>query len=187
MLKLVFPFLFFLISNLSFATGRFDTIDMQGLDITYLEQLVKRKIDSIRQLHGRQALIREQRLNRAAADQARYLDRNNKVGHMQVSLEKRNVAKRVKYYGVHWFRYLGENVLWKHPERLLVWNKAKRKYEPRFFYTYDRLAESIVRAWVKSKSHYHTMLIPQFEYTGLAISFDERKAELICVQVFAEF
>jgi uncharacterized protein YkwD len=176
-----------LIWEMSFATGKYDTIDMQGLDIDYLELLVKRKIDSIRVIHGRQSLVFEERLNHAARDQARYLKRNNKVGHKQVSFEKRDVAKRAKYYGVHRFRKLGENVLWKHPERLLVWDKQSRKYKPRFFYTYERLASSIVKAWVNSKSHYHTLLQPAFKYTGLAIAFDERKKELFCVQVFADF
>lgn len=164
-----------------------DSVDVYQLDLYYLTDLVKVKIDSIRISKGLSPLSWDMRLENAARDHAEYLDRRKIISHYQVSMSKKNVLKRAVYYGASKVKMVGENVLWKHLARLKRWDYDAEKYREYFFYTYPQLAQSIVRAWINSPRHFRTLLTPSFDYTGLAIVFDSNKKELVAVQVFADF
>lgn len=164
-----------------------DTISFSRLDIGFLEALVKTKIDSVRLLAGRQPLFFDATLAAAARDHARYLQVHKRVSHYQRSAEKRSVMDRVRYYGATGLEKVGENVLWKHPARLKQWDARTRRYQERFYYTYESMADAIVEAWMESPDHKHTLLIPDFRYTALAIQVDPATSDLTVVQVFAAY
>jgi len=179
-----FCFLFLSLLPLKAQTSR-DTVDFDNPDISLIESLVREKVDSIRLCHHLNALRYDFVLNKAAEDHAFYLMARQEVSHYQRFYKKHDVMQRLHYFGAENLTLAGENVLWQHPRRLLRWNKKKKKYIARFFYTYDSLAASIVTAWVKSPSHYRNLLKPGYTTTAVAVAFDNRKKELTCVQVFA--
>ncbi len=167
------------------AQSPFDTVDFAHPDISLIESLVSEKVDSLRLCHGLNALRYDFVLNKAAEDHAFYLMARKELSHYQRFYKKQDVMQRLLYFGAKDLTLAGENLLWQHPARLLKWNKKKKKYIPRFFYTYDSLADSIVAAWVKSPSHYRNLIRPAYTTTAVAVAFDSRKKELTCVQVFA--
>ncbi len=177
-------FLFLSLLSLKAQSPR-DTVDFDNPDISLIENLVREKIDSLRLCQHLRPLRYDFILNKAAEDQAFYLMTRNKISHYQGHYKKHDVLQRLRFFGAENLTLAGENLLWQHPGRLLHWSKMKRKYVPRFFYTYDSLAAAIVAAWVKSPGHYRNLLMPEYNRTAVAIAFDMRRKNLICVQVFA--
>lgn len=164
-----------------------DTIDFNRVHVAFLEHLVKEKIDSLRIANGRWALSYDPILRRAALDHARYLARRGRPGHYQRVPQKQDVLQRVQYYGGQHLDKVGENVLWKRPARLWQWDKARHRYIAHYFYTYNQMANAIVRAWMSSQSHYATMMIGGFTHTGLAIHCHPDTKEIMVVQVFGQY
>ncbi len=164
-----------------------DTVDFDHVQVHYLEQLVKQKIDSLRQAEGRFPLFHDPILQDAARDHVRYLSIHGQNSHYQRIPDKYNVLDRVEYYGGRQLVKVGENVLWKRPARLHRWNDRLKRYETHYFYTYRSLADAIVKAWVQSRRHWNTLQIPQFKYTAVAIHIAPESHEIRVVQVFAQY
>ncbi len=184
-MRFYFLFLLFLSLLPLKAQSPRDTVDFDNPDISLIESLVREKVDSLRLSRHLNALRYDFVLNKAAEDHAFYLMARQEVSHYQRFYKKHDVMQRLLYFGAENLTLAGENVLWQHPRRLLHWDKNRKKYIARFFYTYDSLAASIVAAWVKSPSHYRNLLKPGYTTTAVAVAFDNRKKELTCVQVFA--
>lgn len=164
-----------------------DTIDFTHVQVDYLSHLVKIKVDSLREKQGLQPLQTDPILQSAANDHVHYLAENAVNSHYQPYPHKTDVLKRVVYYGGHHLVKVGENVLWKRPARHRIWDNKQQRYNAHYYYTYNTMANAIVRAWVQSPSHWATLQIPTFSGTGIAIHVDETTKIIRAVQVFAQY
>ncbi len=161
-------------------------VNFEDPDISLIENLIREKIDSIRLAHHLRPLRYNFSLNKAAEDHAFYLMARHEVSHYQSFYKKHDVRQRLLYFGAENLGLAGENVLWQHPRRLRKWNPLRKQYEVLFNYTYQSLAGAMVEAWVASPSHYRNILRSRYNTTAVAVAFDTRKKEFLCVQVFAE-
>ena len=164
-----------------------DSINFDQVNVPYLEKLVKFKIDSIRHSLGLNSLQTDITLYKAARDHAIYLKNRRTIGHFQNNHVKKTAFKRAMYYGADQLKAVGENVAWNAVERLAEHNKRTGKTSYRYFYTYDRLANALVEAWLTSLPHYQTLKRKDFDYTAVSIAYDQVRKEFTCVQVFAEY
>src|SRR5687767_8218092 len=134
MKKLIIYFLLLLLtanSNL-FAIKPSDTLDVNRVNIPFLESLVKRKIDTIRIELGLNPLEINTELYKAAKDQAEYIVRTGEFSHSQPAGNKRGAMDRVVYYGGgEKLKMVGENLVWKHLERWCIRNSRTRTVEYR--------------------------------------------------------
>lgn len=165
-----------------------DSIDFEKVDLPFLELLVKNKVDSIRQNFGLSILKKDDVLYKAAMDQAVYLKNRRKIGHFQQAGDNRkNAFSRAQYYGATDLKVVGENVAWNHLERKEHKDPSTGDPILVYPYTYNKLADELVLAWIQSETHYQNLQTEEYQYTGVAIVFDKLQMEFTCVQVFAGY
>ena len=162
-----------------------DSIDFEAVKIEFLEQLIKHKVDSIREVLDLNVLKQEVILQKAAADHAEYLKKSGELSHYQDFKLKHTPLDRVLYYGAGPDISVGENVAWNAVDRQTIINRQTGEKKIRFFYTYDRLADNILQGWLESPAHYEVLTKPEFKITALAIAYDQKLKEFYTVQVFA--
>ena len=182
-----FLLILFLLGNIPNLSAQSDSVDFENLNIPMLENLVKERIDSIRIQYGLSILKPDNILYKAALDHAVYLKNRRMIGHEQSSEEKRNAFKRAKYYGAENVKVVGENVAFDRVARVENYNKQTRETEYEYHYTYAQLADDIVEAWLQSETHFTNLKTPEYKFTGVAIVYDKRHKDFMCVQVFADY
>lgn len=156
-----------------------------NLNILYLDQLVKEGIDSVRTANGLLPLRNDSVLFVAAQDHADYLNRNKMLSHFEEDIpEKHAPADRVRFHGGADFSGVGENVETNYLLTPLKLKYAPSGSSPAVYSTYGELANGIVLGWVHSPPHYKNILTAEYEYTGVAVSYNPEDNSVRAVQVF---
>lgn len=168
--------------HVSHAQSPDDKIDLENLNIQYLEHLTKIGIDSVRIAHGLTTLCNDTILYNAAQYHAYYLTEKRILSHYQNDREATKTPMlRAQVFGAE--RYaVGENVAKTYIDKPLRDKKGNKSINR----TYRQTANSLVTGWVNSPPHYANMITPDWQVTGLAISIDPEKKEVKGVQKFGK-
>lgn len=157
------------------------TINPDSLNATFLEALIKLKIDSVRLIYKKKALIENDTLKNAATDQVNYIKEKKVLTHFQAgNSSKYSVSNRVEYYGLK-NKYVGENIAYTY-----ILTKIRDKKSGIYTNsTYQELADDIVGLWVKSKGHLKNIISDNFTETAVAVSYDKKYKLVYAGQTFS--
>jgi hypothetical protein len=151
-----------------------------------IEHLTKTKIDSLRTSLGLTKLYNDSILYLAARDHAGYL-RKRELSHFQPIFEKKKTPQlRAEYYGAENYD-VGENVARTIANKSISHKIKNTKNETITFQTntYERAAHSLLISWINSPPHYANMITPEYDVTGLSVSYDSTTQSITAVQKFA--
>jgi uncharacterized protein YkwD len=154
-------------------------IDPENFDAKRLEHYTKKMIDSVRQKQGLKPLFNDSILYLAAKDHAQYLREKPQIGHGQENERKATSQKRIGFYGGD-FWGTGENVARIFVHRWMILASGKTGQVR----TYRQAAFELTQNWAKSPLHYRNMTHPDFDITGLAISYNPNNDAVSAVQTF---
>lgn len=157
------------------------TLDPQKFDAALLEDLILKRVDSLRKVHKKAPYGKDPILQKAAVDHAAYLAKKGTLTHFQEKGKRYNPQDRVIYYGGKGY-YAGENAA-EHPVQVLL-HKIKGQRFDRVT-TYEQSAELFVLQWATSKPHMENLMRDSYELTGLAVSLDKKSGRIYAVQVFS--
>lgn len=173
--------LLLLIGIRSFAQSPDDPLPVSGINIKYLEHLVKTGVDSVRIAHNLPPLRNDIWLYKAATLHAAYMDSVNKLTHDEPGFKNRFApSDRVLYCGGTDFSGVGENCLYTFAHTPL-----KDKHENVYVNdTYGQMAHNMVNSWVNSPGHYRNIITPGYEFTGVAVAINPKTGKYYAAQVF---
>lgn len=122
-------------------------------------------------------------LDKAAFDQAQYLNQKGRLTHDQNNRKKATPYKRVQFYGGT-YTIVGENCI-----EIFLNTPIKTKYErkPVTVTTEKEIAEALFQGWKHSPEHYKNMITPEYRDAGLGYAFNETTNQFYCTQVFGGF
>ena len=171
----------FLLPQVGFSQDPNDKINPNNFNSELLSQLITNKINGTRDSLGIQTLTEAEPLNKAAEHHAEYLKNTGKLSHKEKNRKYSSPAKRVKQFGGE-FKAVAENVAFVSagPTKI-TGNKKEFTYN-----TYNEVAKTFVRNWIKSPGHYKNISDPEMNKTGVAVSYDPKKNLVYAVQVFSE-
>jgi len=159
-------------------------IDYNNIDYTYLEQLIKIGIDSLRHEKKLNSLTNDSILYLASKDHAAYFLKNGYTGHFQNdNPEKKTPHQRIQFYGGDYLM-TAENVAKSFlfvPLRSSVHTGSTIEVND-----YKDAALEFVQGWRDSKGHYKNIITPDFNITGVAVSYDPKTQALYAVQTFGK-
>lgn len=157
-----------------------DTINPESFDQALVQLLLRSGIDSLRAAAGKTSLENDSILTAAATDHATYLVTSRWIGHTQPNPEKKNVNKRVEFFGGK--NYLcGENVAASYALELMEDKQTRRLYHN---YTYQDLADEFISLWQNSPPHYQNLLNNLYSCTGISVVINPLTNRVTAVQVF---
>ena len=170
-----------------FSQSPLDEINVENVNVKYLEHLVKTEIDSVRQSKGLLPLFNDSILYLAAQNQANYLTDKNSLGHFQPeNKDKKSPADRVKFFGGKDFISTGENAILVFVHTPYNAHTSKKgSFSTRTINTYQQAAYDIMIGWVNSPGHYANIITKEYKTTGLALVFDKTTKAIRAIQVFA--
>ena len=189
MYKRIALFSFLLVSHMiGFGQEPIDQIVPESLNLKYLEHLVKMKIDSVRNEYNCDPLINDSILYIAAAHHAAFMQENRRLTHYEDEEGQFNSPQdRVTFYGAPHY-LVGENVIKTNANALVKSKVEKTLFGKgyRFFdtNTYRGLADNIISGWVNSKGHFENIITPEYQITGLAITYED--GQIYACQKFAQ-
>lgn len=174
--------LFLLLYHSSFVTAQTENskIKTDSLNVSFLEALIKTRIDSVRKVNKVQPLVSNDTLDKAANDQATYMMKKKNLTHLQDNANKKDVDDRIKYYGME-NSAVGENIAFTY----IYTPIAKNKKSTYINTTYKETANDIVNLWVNSEGHFENMTDSNYYYTAVAVSYDKKLKRIYAVQVFS--
>ncbi|MGD1847616.1 MAG: CAP domain-containing protein [Salibacteraceae bacterium] len=159
-----------------------DRINVKDLNYPYLEHLVKVGIDSVRQRYDCSPLVNDSILFVAAGHHSDYMQDRSRLSHFEKDApDLRTPQLRVFYFGGKQYLLVGENVL-STPVGTSIAGKKGRVFDGA---TYGGLAASMVNGWVNSPEHFQNIITPEFQLTGVALSYSAKDNTLYACQKFA--
>jgi len=170
----------FLLPILFCSFSKSDSIDISNFDSKKLEDIVFEKVNKLRIKKGKQALLKNDILKKAAQNQADYLLSKRKLTHNQRNRSRRTPMKRVNFYQGD-FSIVGENIASTHVLKRVSSPKSRRIVVLK---TYEELGEFLFQLWKNSKSHYENLLDNSYSYTGISFSINTNTNRVCSVQVF---
>ncbi len=148
----------------------------------YLEALLKERIDSLRAEKGLDPLVRDSALEMAAANHAAYLLETRNTGHLQEeNPAMRTPQQRILHFGGD-YDITAENVIQSFlfiPVGSFHRGRQITKLED-----YDEAAKELAEGWRNSPGHYHNIILPEVNVTGIAVSYDPYSHQVFAVQTF---
>lgn len=183
MRKFIYISVYFLLTANVFAQNPSDKIDLNNLNVKYLEHLIKVGIDSVREVHKLKPVMNDSILYVASNYHAGYLMEKDILSHYQEDRpEFYSPQNRAEMFGA--VGYLtGENVAQTYVHKPVV-NKKTGKES--VLHTYKETALNFVDAWVHSPPHYKNIITPDWQITGVAISVDPDRNFIKAVQMFGK-
>lgn len=180
MKHLLFLTIIFVLYEYAYSQRAFDP---STADLTYLEHLVKIKVDEVRAKYNCTSLINDSVLYAASAHHAAYMESKGKLSHEEMdSVLTRTPQLRAEYFGAGKDYSVGENVLYT-TYHATVKGKKGEIFDT---HSYEGLADAIVNGWVNSPGHFKNMITPEYQVTGLAITIDPEKKRIYACQKFAK-
>ena len=158
------------------------SIERGMVDTDYLEALLKERIDSLRAQKGLEALARDSALDLAAENHATYILETGNIGHIQEEHpQMRTPRKRILHFG-NYYQITAENVIQSYLF-IPVLSSFRGKYLTELT-DYHAVAAELAEGWRNSPGHYHNIVLPELNVTGMAVSYDNFTHEVFAVQTF---
>jgi len=159
-------------------------IDYKNIDYPYLEHLIEIGINGLRAEKKLSPLSNDSILYLAAENHSSYLLKTNNTGHTQPeNPEWETPHKRILYYGG---KYLStaENVAKTY--LFLPVSDPKKPYNTEMLRDYQSVAKSLAEGWKNSPGHYKNIINPEFNITGVSVSYNKQTQALYAVQTFGK-
>jgi uncharacterized protein YkwD len=158
-----------------------DKLSPSGLNIKFIEHLIKEKIDEVRIRHDLKPLYNDSILYVAAKHHAEYLFNKKQLSHFEPeNTTTETPQKRAEHFGA--INYLvGENVA----QTAMLLNLKSKKGKIYSNSTYDELAADFIQLWVNSPGHFKNIITSAYNSTGLAVYYSAEDSVIYAVQKFA--
>ena len=155
--------------------------DDNNPNIKYLEHLIKKGVDEVRENLGLKPLVNDSILYLTAVDQSQFLKGFGRLTHYQTQNQsKRTPQLRADFYGAKNYN-VGENIALTSYGTSATTSTGEEISTK----TYGGIAKSLVTGWVNSPGHYANIITPEYEVTGLSVSIDKEKGIVYACQNFA--
>ncbi len=173
--------LFLLLASTDFlqAQSESNDVNLAAPDKKRLEVSTYNAVNKLRLDKKLPILLWDEVLYRAAIDHAQYLIRESKISHFQTTKGKKTPAERVKIHGGSVYTITGENIV-----AVTLGTQIDNKGINQSTVTYEAAAATMAALWKNSPGHYKNIISKSYNYTALAVSYDNRSQRLIAVQVF---
>lgn len=148
-------------------------------ELKIVEELVYKKIDSLRAKKKLSGLIKNQYLVKAALLHVEWMVEKNKFSHFQNKSKTKTPQNRVKLVGGN-DSFVGENIAYT-LFNLEMTNKKGQQYTNT---TYEAIANELVLMWRNSKGHYKNIITKEYRTTGIGLAVDFENNKVYAVQVF---
>ncbi len=156
-------------------------IDIENFNHNYLEHLIKTGIDSLRTSEGLQPLQNDSILYNASRDHALYMKGTNILDHTQKdNPQKETPHQRIVLYGGN-FSMTAENIAFTY-----IYLPLASEGSPSVIIVtdYKDLAAYFVQGWKNSPGHYRNIMRPEYNRTGVAVSYNPLTQIVFGVQKF---
>lgn len=145
----------------------------QNVDLDKIDAKLLDKINAVRVKNKCSILKRDENLDKAATNQAKYIASNDVLDHVQNGNSKtKGPLDRVKFFSEDKYVNVAENLLFT--------------TFPNETIDYEVLAEKMKSLWVKSPSHYKNIKNGEYNYTGFGFALNKSKTKIYAVQVFGK-
>lgn len=172
--------IYFAFSILFILESHSQEISSNSFNRKLLEQLIKTKIDSVRNKNKKGDLLNDSILYLAANHHANYLLENNTLSHTEKNGKQKTPQARAEFFGAK--NYLvGENVAFTY----MKVNVKDKKGKFHINKTYEDLANDFVDMWIHSQGHFNNIVHSDYTLTAVAIAFNEKTNKVYAVQNFA--
>ncbi len=148
-------------------------------ELKIVEDLVYKKIDSLRAKKKISGLIKNQYLVKAALSHVDWMVEKGKFSHIQNKSKTKTPQNRVKLVGGN-DSFVGENIAYTLFD-IEMTNKKGQQYINK---SYEAVANDLVQMWRNSKGHYKNIITKDYKSTGVALAVDFEKNKVYAVQVF---
>ena len=148
-------------------------------ELSIVENLIYKKIDSLRAKKKLEGLSIEKYSRRAAELHVTWMSGKGKLSHVQNKSKTKTPQKRVEYVGGDG-SFVGENIAYT-LFNIELKNKKGKLYVNQ---SYEAIADDLVHMWRYSKGHYKNIMTKDFQTTGVALSVDFEQNKIYAVQVF---
>lgn len=160
-----------------FSNAQNHLINYDSFNHSFLEELVLEEINHIRDSIGLVALREDHYLKLAAINHSKFLVKNERLTHLQISKKYRNPALRVK-------KVKGKNH--RIAENITYVNVHSKDGEKLFEKTYEHLAKTIVSHWVKSSKYFKNIRTDWTATTGVSSQYDPSLGRVYVTQVLGD-
>lgn len=147
--------------------------------VSTIEQLIYKKIDSLRAQKKLQGLLVNDKLKEAATMHVIWMKEKGKLSHIQNKNKTKTPQKRVALAGGN-DSFVGENVAYT-LYNVELRNKKGKAYINK---SYEAIANYLIYMWRHSKGHYKNIITKGYTTTGVAVDFDKEENKIYAVQVF---
>lgn len=155
-------------------------VDSNNFDKQRLEFLILEKVNQIRETYNIDPLLLEDKLELAAASQAKNMQSLNRVSHHQISLNKFSLTNRIQYFKIK-NKHVGENVADIYLDIPMKVNFTKEILRIK---TYKESADALVLSWKYSPGHFKNIIDPNFKFTGIKVEINPQENIIYAAQVF---
>ena len=145
----------------------------QNIDVKIIDSKLFDKINDVRVGNKCQILIRDEDVDKAAANQAEDIASKDVLVHVQKENPKtKELLGRVKFFSNNKYSVVGENLLFTTITNTTIDSEI--------------LAEKIKNLWVKSPPHFKNIKKSEYNYTGFGFALNKSKTKIYVVQVFGK-
>ncbi|MBC5836044.1 CAP domain-containing protein [Flavobacterium sp. F372] len=145
----------------------------QNIDLDKIDAKLFDKINVVRVENKCSKLKRDENLDKAATNQAKYIASKDILEHDQNENPKtKKNLDRVKFFSKDKYVMVAENLLFTTIPKETIDSEV--------------LAEKMKSLWVKSPNHFKNIKNSEYNYTGFGFAFNESKTKIYAVQVFGE-
>lgn len=145
----------------------------QTIEIDKIDAKLFDKINNVRIKNKCSILKRDENLDKAATNQAKYIASKDVLEHVQnENLQTKGLLDRVKFFSKDKYVNVAENLLFTTIPKETIDSEV--------------LAEKMKSLWVKSPSHFKNIKNGEYNYTGFGFALNKSKTKIYAVQVFGE-
>ncbi len=158
-----------------------DDIVIKQFNHVFLEDLLEQQINNFRAANNLQLLETDEYLHLAAADQAKYMLKTNKIDHVQLNKKKETVRDRIFFYdGMH--SEAGENCA-----KIVIGSKVKLpSTKARItLKSYQNVADYLFDTWKSVKGGAALLLNRNYYRVSTATEINPKEKSILITQVYA--
>lgn len=151
-----------------------DILKIKSPNETYLEHLIKIKIDSVRKTHNLPQLANDSGLYVVSKFHCDYLSENNKTSHAQLNDTLQTPDQRLQYFGIE--NYLTTELvqsIYVHRPVNIRPNPNERTKLKATFKTYESVANYFVTQWSLHRKTKDDFINEKFNVIGLAVTINQ--------------
>jgi uncharacterized protein YkwD len=145
----------------------------QNIDLDKIDAKLFDKINVVRVENKCSKLKRDENLDKAATNQAKYIASKDILEHVQKgNSQTKGLLDRVRFFSKNEYTKVAENLLFTTIPKETIDSEV--------------LVEKMKSLWVKSPSHFKNIKNSEYNYTGFGFALNKSKTKIYAVQVFGE-